>query len=322
MQARVYEQEKYFTNANDLKSTLDEFGVAIIPNVLSEQEINNQRSGVCDYLEHITQNFEVPFDRGDQETWKSMYEILPAHSMLMQHFGIGQSQYVWDIRQNPKVVDIFSKLWETQELLVSFDGASFHLPPEVTGRGWFRNLWLHSDQSYARNDFECVQSWVTAYDVDEGDGTLAILEGSHKHHKRFSQQFGITERKDWYKLSSEEINAYLEYGCPLKYITCPAGSMVFWDSRTIHCGVEPVKGREKANFRNVVYICMTPKELCKLGALKRKITHFRNLRTTNHWPHKPIVFAKTPRTWGKALPNIKSIDPPKLTPLGEKLVGL
>ena len=54
--------------------------------------------------------------------------------------------------------------------------------PEETNRGWHRSTWYHTDQSYLRPDFECVQDWVTAYDVDEGDATLAFMEKSNIYH--------------------------------------------------------------------------------------------------------------------------------------------
>ena len=117
------------------------------------------------------------------------------------------------------------------------------MPPEVTKIGWHRKTWFHTDQSYLRNDFECIQSWATAFCLNEGDATLAIYEKSHKFHKEFAEQFGITDKDNWFKLENDEqIDFYKSKGCLERYIKCPRGSMVFWDSRTIHCGVEPRKG--------------------------------------------------------------------------------
>ncbi len=50
-------------------------------------------------------------------------------------FGIYNSRSEY---QNPKVVDVFAKIWDCkhEELLVSFDASSFHLPPEDTNRGY------------------------------------------------------------------------------------------------------------------------------------------------------------------------------------------
>jgi hypothetical protein len=87
--------------------------------------------------------------------------------MLIQHWSIGHAQHVWDLRQNPKIVDVFAKIWDCnrEDLLTSFDASSFHFPPEDTNRGYYRQPWLHCDQSFTRNDFECVQSWVATSSI-------------------------------------------------------------------------------------------------------------------------------------------------------------
>ena len=54
---------------------------------------------------------------------------------------------------------------------------------------------------------------------------------------------------------------------------------------------------------------------------KKKQKAFNEIRTTNHWPHKPKLFGKTPRTYGNELPLITSIEPPLLSELGMKLAG-
>ena len=173
------------------------------------------RNGMWSYLEHVTQKFERPIKRDDRTTWVEYQKLYPKHSMLLQQYQVGHHPFVWQVRQNPKVVDIYSKIWSTkpEDLLTSFDGASFHFPPEETNRGWYRNTWYHTDQSYIRPDFECVQSWVTAYDVDEGDATLAFMEGSNKYHGEFTKSFTIDNKSDWYKHTEVEQRFYEEKGC-------------------------------------------------------------------------------------------------------------
>ena len=319
----AYEYEKYVTTPEKLKETIDTYGVGIIPDVLNKEELLGMRNGMWDYLEHVTQKFEKPISRNDEKTWVEYVKMFPKHSMLLQQYGVGHSQFVWDVRQNPKVVDIFSKLWETpsEELLTSFDGASFHFPPEITKRGWYRKTWYHTDQSYFRPDFECVQSWVTAYDVNEGDATLAFVECSNIYHKQFQDHFQIKDKSDWYKHTEIEQKFYEDKGCEEKRIKCKAGSMVFWDSRTIHCGTEAQKTREKQNMRNVVYVCMVPRNLASEASIRKKQKAFNELRMTTHWPHKPKLFPVNPRTYGAPLPNVTQVEKPKLTQLGMKISG-
>jgi hypothetical protein len=321
----TYESQKYNTDKEHLKETIEKYGVAVIPNVFNTEECNDLLDKMWSFFEHITQNFEQPIDRKNPDSFKELFKLYPLHAMLIQRFGIGHAQFAWDARQNSKAVDIFANFWDCtpEELLVSFDGSSFHLPPENTKRGWNLNkTWYHTDQSYLRNEFECIQSFVTYNPINIGDGTLAFMEGSNKFHKDVSEKFKLKDKADWYKISKEIEDYYLSLGCAYKKIACPKGSIVFWDSRTIHCGVEPFKGRDKPNIRAITYLCYMPRELISKANLRKKVKALQELRTTNHWPSKPKLFSVNPRTYGKELPNVHPIEPPVLSELGKKLAGL
>lgn len=320
---------KYVTNIDNVLTTLDKYGVAIIPNILNAQECENMKQGMWNYLETLTKNMEIPITKNNPQTWKTFKELYPKHSMLLQHWSVGHSQFIWDVRSNHKVIAPFEKIWNTpkEDLLVSFDGASFHFPPETSGFGWEnpKKCWLHTDQSYLRNNFECVQGWVNAYDTNNGDATLTILEGSHKQHENFQKKFNrdpIDIKDDWHILNEDELEWYITTkGCVKSNITCNAGSLVLWDSRTIHSGKQPEKTRQIPNYRCVVYVCYTPRNKSTPKLLQKKIEAFNNLRTTSHWPHKPKLFPKTPRTYGMPLPNVTQIPKPTITPLGLRLIG-
>jgi ectoine hydroxylase-related dioxygenase (phytanoyl-CoA dioxygenase family) len=319
-----YEYKKYITTTENLRKTINTYGVAIIPNVLNEEECNAIVNGIWDFFEHITQDWTTPIKRDNQRSWNEFYKLFPSHSMLVQHWGIGHSQISWDLRQNEKIVEIFSQFWKCKpsDLLVSFDGLSFNLPPEITKRGWNKNnTWYHSDQTYTDNDFKCIQSWVTGLDVNDGDATLSIMEGSNKYHKEFAEKFQVTDKKNWYKLSREQEEFYFEKGCHYKNIMCPKGSLVFWDSRTIHCGIEAVKTRAQPNFRAIVYLCYMPRSIATSADLKKKQKAFEELRSTSHWPSKPTLFGKIPNTYGNEVPITTPVKRPILTKLGKHLAG-
>lgn len=317
-----YRYEKYITDKNNLRKTIEKYGVAIIPNVLDTDECDNMVSDIWDYFEYITQDWDIPISRNVDSSWREIYKLYPLHSMLFQHHSIGHSQACWNIRQNSKIIDIFKTFWQEEELLVSFDGLSFNMPPENTNRGWNRNnTWYHTDQSYLRPDFECLQSWVTGFDVNPGDATLAFMESSNIYHKEFCEKFNITEKKDWTKLTKEQEKFYVEKGCKYRKIYCPKGSMVFWDSRTIHCGCEALKKRKSKNFRAVIYLCYTPKSLITTALIRKKQKAFNELRVTNHWPHKPKLFSKMPRTYGGPVYDVKCIEPPIVNDIGLSLAG-
>jgi ectoine hydroxylase-related dioxygenase (phytanoyl-CoA dioxygenase family) len=322
--AKYCATSKYFTTHDNVKNTLNTYGVAIIPSILNEDESDAILSGTWDFLEHITQTWTPPINRNNTETWTQFYKLLPIHSMLLQYWQVGHAQVSWDVRQNIKIAEVYAKLYDCklEDLIVSFDGLSFNPPPEQTKKGWNKNnLWLHCDQSYTQNDFKTAQGWVTGPEVNEGDATLAILEGSHQYHKEFATTFNITKNIQWTKLTEEQIEFYKEKGCEIKRLTCPKGSLVLWDSRTIHCGVEADKSREKPNFRSIVYVCYAPRSKITVANIKKRQKAFQELRATIHDPIHPKLFGKNPQTYGRPLPEITPISQPHLTEFGLKLAG-
>jgi hypothetical protein len=152
------------------KSHLEEHGYAIVPDVLNQKECHALHEGYWDFFKTL-----IGVEKDDASTWKRIYKLFPNHGMLFQHWCSGHMQQIWDVRQNKKIHGAFADIWDTEDLTVSFDGCSFGLQPEVTGRGWQNKGWLHLDQSPHRNDFECVQGWVTALGVEKGDATLTVL---------------------------------------------------------------------------------------------------------------------------------------------------
>jgi hypothetical protein len=145
------------------------------------------------------------------------------------------------------------------------------------------------------------------------------MEGSHKFHKEFKERFDIKEKKDWYKLSQSQQSFY--DNCSIANIKCPKGSLVLWDSRTIHCGIESSKGRPTPKNRYVAYLCYMPRKLATKANLKKKQKAFEDLRTTSHNPCSGRLFGKSPQTYGKTIEEITIISRPELSELGMKLAG-
>ncbi len=316
------EYKNYDTTIENVSSYLDTYGVAVIPNILTEAECVGFRNRIWDELKHVTQD---RFDISNQNTWREFYKFYPLHSMLLQHFSLGHMQPIWDVRSHPKVYGAFEKLWNTSKdnLLVSFDGLSVHLPPEKTNKGWFHNEWFHTDQSSHKIGRHCIQGMVNLYEVNKDDATLSILEKSHNYHQSFFEEFDIDNKSDWYKFKEDDEKQYfLDKGCKQYAVKATAGSLILWDSRTFHQGKECNKNREKENFRMVLYICMMPRNsITDPKALIKKKKAFENLRITSHWANSCFMFPKAPRTYGGELPEFNQIHQPVLNEVGRKLAG-
>lgn len=287
-----------YCNVTNVCECIDKYGVAIIPGLLDGLECAIVRTEIAELFKYVTNG---QFDEAIPSTWRNLNNILrPLRGMLHQNWGLGQSQAVWNVRQNPKIIEVFSRIWQTNDLACSFDGLSYQMPPEDTNLGWSKDEWWHCDQTYSNSAPDCVQTWVTAYDVTDGDATLAVMPYSHTYHSNIANELGLIGIRDnWYKFTNEQIDWLTNAkGLQKLRIVCPAGSMVLWDSRTIHYGASPMKHRPHKMPRLVIYISMQPRyKLSEEIAAKRKKA-FLEQRTTSHHVSQCTLFPKTPRLYG------------------------
>lgn len=314
------EYKEYKATKDNFLEVLDKYGVCVIPNILDESRCVEYRDNIWKDLKYITQD---RFDINDDSTWKNFFDMYPAHSFLIQHFGVAHLQSVWDIRQNPDIANIFARIHDVkvEDLRSSFDGISAGLPPENTKRGWYKNSWLHCDQGSKRKGRVCVQGQVNLYPVNEGDASLSILEGSHLYHEEFFKEGSTKNEKekqtDWYVITDEDKEWYKSKGCNEYLIKAPVGSLILWDSRTIHSGHEAQKTRKKPNFRMVIYVCHLPKTFFDKRSITRRAKAFEEKRVLNHWSAK--MFPKDPRTYGGELKTFNKVKDPVLSELGNIL---
>ena len=310
-----YGNEGYIAeNIDQVLEILKDKGVAVLPNVLNEAECQAMNDGMWDTAEYLTSGLRIPVKRNEPDTYNSLFDLNLNHGGLIQHHQWGHAQYVWDVRQNPKVAEVYNKLYG-DDLLVSFDGVNVSLGNVMSGRkrGFFRGKsWLHTDQRPSDSTFKCVQSWVTANDINVGDATLRFLSGSHKLHEELAEEFNLKNiKEDWFIYTPEHLEWFKERGCVDTCITCPAGSQVFWDSRTTHSGIEFIPQKDFPErktpkiHRNVVYICFDKKKNTTLNK-RAKIMDPGNswrLRMASHWPNHMKLFGRYPRNYGNKPPE-------------------
>ena len=90
----------------------------------------------------------------------------------------------------------------------------------------------------------------------------------------------------------KEIKLLLRIGDWVK-ILAPKGSLVFWDSRTIHKGTASMFNRPNPNrWRFVIYVFYTPAHLqSEEDTRKKKEAYVYNM-CTSHWPFNVRLFSK------------------------------
>lgn len=280
------------SNSEEIQRLIKKNGFVIVKDVLNANECKEMIDGIWDSMEKITAKLNVPLDRNKSSTWGSIKKQHNIHNIYCDH-GIVHTDALWKVRQNPNILRVYSKLLRCRpkDLLVSFDGVSVQTPPEYNNckRGWYNNdSWYHVDSGTHK---QCFQSWVTARDVNPEDYTIGFFVKSHKSFNNFRKQFNITSKKNFYKLRTKREVEYYETKHRQIRISCPAGSLVVWDSRLMHSGLKPLKTRTKPNHRTVCFISYGNRFNAAPKTIIKRINLYNNRRATTHWTDSNLCIA-------------------------------
>jgi len=224
---------------------------------------------------------------------------------VISGLGSGQSPFLWFSRLLPRVKTAYSKIWETDELVVSFDGMSIFRPPdfdanwEINGGNWF-----HLDQNgINKKGRVCVQGQVNYFDAGDKDGGLVVVPRSHKSFANIFEnhpQLAIG-KGDFIMLTKGGPNSVwnqeLKDLQPIK-VCAQAGDLTLWDSRTVHCNAGPqpigfipdVKKGETWSLRRIAaYVCMSPRSKVTPEISQARHRAVRLNMTCNHWPTECVL---------------------------------
>lgn len=319
----------------DYLKDLEEQGYCVIPQLFSSEETQLlYRRLWHEYIEKAWPNCKLE----DRSNWK---EAFPIHNKYGIFAGpAGQTQVMWDLRQDPRIVNIFAKVWNTTDLIVSMDGFSLMCPPEI--RETLLMPWPHVDQGHLRrrdgvvhnncppSDFVSESSLCTKpytiqgqflfEDSFEGDGGFYCIPRSHLLFEEFAPQLPSGQGK--YLLE------FFNLPICMKQIIAPRGSLILWDSRTVHWNQTGRLDRPYSAFpkvRMVGYLCYVPKSRLTQENKALRKEAFERAISTGHNP----AFPELKQSQDHISPKFKhyledsSYKQPTLvlTPLGKALLG-
>lgn len=124
----------------------DEFhknGCVLIKNVISAERAKYYADKQIEWLK----NFELGFDEKDPSTWTADHLPVSFKGGMYFAYGSAHEKFTWEARTEPGVVGVFEKLWETNELISSFDGMNISMPNRKDLK-W--SPWPHCDQNPER----------------------------------------------------------------------------------------------------------------------------------------------------------------------------
>ena len=263
-------------NIIEIKQQLNTKGYCIVPDVLSNTEISEALKLFRDWQKTVP-------------NYNKIHNVVSSHG-IHKHFEAGHQEFAWFIRTNKNVQNIFKKLWNTDELIVSFDG-SCYIPKTLIKKDV---IWTHTDQASSKIGLHCYQAFVAL--TSNKERTLVVYEGTHNYHKKYFEDKGINNKNDW-NLIDHEVLDREDIKNKKRILNVPAGSMVLWDSRIFH---QNRYGKPNSEERIVQYVCYFPKsheKNTKLMQEKRR-KYFIERRFTSHYPAPIKVNPLQPQNFG------------------------
>eukprot|EP00419_Tripos_fusus_P003494 CAMPEP_0172672508 /NCGR_PEP_ID=MMETSP1074-20121228/11594_1 /TAXON_ID=2916 /ORGANISM="Ceratium fusus, Strain PA161109" /LENGTH=364 /DNA_ID=CAMNT_0013489711 /DNA_START=135 /DNA_END=1225 /DNA_ORIENTATION=- len=279
-------------------------GYVVISGVLNTAEVTLARSELWAAIE----NSSKTVCRNDPTTWGDGWPGNPSNGLLTS--GIfAHSALLWRVRLAPKVHRAFEQVWSTSRLLTSFDGAGAFRP--LLHEDW-RTLggWFHVDQGPEKQGLHAVQGLVSLHDASGKTGSLVVVPGSHKHHVAVAARNRGQCGRDFVRIRGDDPLLSDPKRPRPRLVSCRAGDLILWDSRTIHCNSpaledDPAVQRRHDLLRGVAYVCMTPAHWASSVVLRNRLHAAQHGVGTTHWPHEfhPTVDpAHVPASWAPCVP--------------------
>ncbi len=264
-------------------------GYVIVRDAVPPQKLDATIDLIWDFME---------MDRDNPETWYRQRDGDDSKPMLKESgmAELYQHQALWDNRQHPRVYGAFADIWETDKLWVSIDRVNLNPPARAD---WDFQGFVHWDIDTSLVPLpKRVQGVLSLVDVPADAGGLQVVPG---FHRRF---------EEWVATQPADRDPRIPdmTGLELQSLAMKAGDLVIWHSLLPHG-----TGRNNSTRpRLAQYITMFPAREDDETMRQERVSLWRERKSPDR-----KFFPGDPRRW-----EIERSATAKLTPLGEKLLGL
>ena len=181
--------------------------------------------------------------------------------------GFGQSDFMWSLRTNTKIQDIFKRVYEVEDLVTSLDGFSMFVSKAQKSKSW-----LHIDQN-PKTKLYSIQGAYNYFPVKScRDAGFVVVP---KSHTEFTPT--VSHSNNW--IVCEDQKAQQEKS---RKLLIPENCLVLWNSKTIHANEGMINGTTELN-RLTCYVTFLPKSLRTEKMRKARVEAYLNGKTTSHW---------------------------------------
>lgn len=264
------------------------------------------------------------FKRDDPSTVKEANLPIINEKGMVFGYGLAHESFAWDIRQEPGVVEAFARVYDTPDLIVSFDGINMAFPNRTDVKP--NKPWPHQDQNPEKPGFRCLQGLVNIFPNGDNDGGLICCKGAHRLSEEFHREFKDEPRiwawtEEWFGFTNAGMAWLREKGLEWVKVNAEPGDLIMWDSRTPHYNVSPTGTMP----RFCAYTCYMPVADASQEDLQRKKMAFETRQGTTHWPNALHVGGTPPPMRDGVRDPYDTGKPrqdPQLTELGFALTGI
>ena len=275
-------------------------GYVIIPNILTISEIDKAKELFYKWKNTIPNHDKI-------------HPEINPHGIYKFHQA-GHQEHAWYLRTRKKIIKVFKQIWNTEELVTSFDG-SCYISSDCNKKD---KIWTHTDQAPNSKGLKCYQSFVSL--TKNKERTLIVYEGSHNLHEEYFKLNNINSNKNWQLIDHDYLEKIKD---TKKILNVNPGDLVIWDSRTFH---QNQYGNSNSEERIVQYLCYLPKNnyLNTNNQKNKRLKYFHELRTTSHWPYPINVNGLQPQTYGdkNKLIDYSLLTKPNLIEYNEIILNL
>ena len=261
-------------NEDDWKAHLREEGYVVIKDIISDTD----RSGFLKQFTTDWNHVSPKFDFEDNKTWGIEHTPMMYGKGQAVFNGFGQSDFMWNLRLSPNIIDIFRRIHKTDDLAVSLDGFSVFLSEKQKSKSW-----LHIDQNPANTAYS-IQGSYNFLKVGGDDAGFLVVPKSHINFNP-----SVSHTKDWILTGDEFVKDAVK-------LLIPQNCFTLWNSKLIHSNIGMKKSCKKTSpdktkntkqiNRITSYITFLPKHLQSIKIIEDRKKAYLNSDTTSHWANK------------------------------------
>ena len=273
------------------RAFFDENGYLVVPGLIPAAEVNAVVDAIWEFLD---------FDRNDPSSW---YREPHRHNGMVEMY---HHQALWDVRQNPRVHELFSQLFGREDLWVFLDRANFKPPPNPAHPEYDHAGMVHWDIDVRQQPLPYqIQGVLYLVDTAVGEGGFQCVPGVHRWVSEWAQ--GRSSEDIRHQQLHERFPDAMN---PVVEVEARAGDFIIWNSALPHGNHRNSSGKP----RLAQYVRCFPAEP---GNRELRSARIQSWHKRAHPAFQnPRAFPGDPRRREAEYPAAA------LSPLGRRLLGI